>query len=283
MKDHFFGPVRAARPGRHRAFATSIILFFAVVTSGAHPASLKFVPMSILLDSEPRRASLTIINSGEDKVTLQLQLMKWSQDGRGRDVFEPSNDLVFYPRIVTIGAGKEATVRVGYDRAGQLPVEMAYRLFVQEIPVKKPGEKLVRIALRVGIPVFLPPKDPRPLLSYEDTRVSEGRLQVTFKNSGNAHSTIQAIDIAGLDEKGKEVFSKECAGWYVLPGTSRTFPVDVTQAECRGAKTLSVSGKAGAVIVRGQLDVDTATLAQLAASTQQGALDVEKLLQPEKQ
>jgi fimbrial chaperone protein len=281
MNDRLSGRGCAGRPCARSAFAALLLFLLAVLTSGAYPASLKFVPMSIVLDSEPRRAALTIINSGEEKVTLQLQLMKWSQDGRGQDVYEPSKDLVFYPQIVSIAAGKEGTVRVGFDQAVLFPVEKAYRLFVQELPVRKPGEKLVRIALRVGIPVFLVPKDPRPLLSYEDTRVSDGRFQVTFRNSGNAHSMIKTIRLEGRDEGGNEVFLKELDGWYVLPGTSRSFPVEVTREECRGAKTVSVNGKAGDVIVKGQFDVDAAALAQLAASGNQGKLDVEKLLRPE--
>jgi fimbrial chaperone protein len=283
MNGRLFGLCCAVRHCTGHAFAALFLFLLAVLTSGAYSASLKFVPMSILLDSEPRRAALTIINSGEEKVTLQLQLVKWSQDGQGRDVYEPSKDLVFYPQIVSIAAGKEGTVRVGFDQAVVFPVEKAYRLFVQELPVRKPGEKLVRIALRVGIPVFLAPKDPRPLLSYDRTTISDGRFQVAFKNSGNAHSMIQTITCAGLDEAGKEVFSKEVDGWYVLPGTSRSFPVEVTQEECQGAKTLSVNGKAGAVIVKGQFNVDAAALAQLAESRKQDKVDVEKLLHPAQQ
>jgi fimbrial chaperone protein len=263
--------------------AALTLILVAGLPSGAFSASLKFVPMSILLDSEPRRAALTIINSGEEKVTLQLQLMRWSQDRQGQDVYEPTKDLVFYPQILSIAAGKEGTVRVGYDQTGTLSVEKSYRLFVQELPVRKPGEKIVRIALRVGIPVFIAPKDPRPVLSYEDTRVADGRLQVTFKNSGNAHSMIQKIEVVGLDEADKMVFSKELSGWYVLPGISRAFPVEVSQEESKGAKTMKVQGTAGDDVVKGQFDVDAASLAELAATSTRGKLDVEKLAPPAQQ
>jgi fimbrial chaperone protein len=280
MDDLLCGLERRAVSRTLCAFAALLILLLAGLPSGAFGASLKFVPMSILLDSEPRRGTLTIINSGEEKVTLQLQLMKWGQDEKGRDFYEPTKDLVFYPQIVSIAAGKQGTVRVGYDKPGALSVEKSYRLFVQELPVRKPGEKVVRIALRVGIPVFIAPKDPRPLLSYEDTRVADGRLQVTFKNSGNAHSMIQKISVAGLDQTNKEVFSKELGGWYVLPGVSRAFPVDVAREDCLGAKTLRIQGMAGDVVVKGQFNVDAATCAQLAERGKQDKLDVGKFLPP---
>jgi fimbrial chaperone protein len=271
-----------APPRARHAFAALFILLLAGLPSGVFPASLKFVPMSILLDSEPKRGSLTIINSGEEKVTVQLQLMKWVQDAQGSDVYEPTKDLVFYPQIVSIAAGKEGTVRVGYDQPGPPSGERSYRLFVQELPVRKPGEKVVRIALRVGIPVFIAPKDPRPMLSYENTRIVDGRLQVMFKNSGNAHSLIQKVSVTGIDEAGKEVFAKEVGGWYVLPGISRAFPVEVAPGECQASKILKIQGTAGDVIVRGQFIVDAASCAQLMESGKQGKLDVEKLLSPAK-
>jgi fimbrial chaperone protein len=252
-------------------------------SSAVFSASLKFVPMSILLDSEPRRGALTIINSGDDKVTVQLQLMKWSQDAQGRDVYEPTRDLVFYPQIVSIAAGKEGIVRVGYDTPGAVSSEMSYRLFVQELPVRKPGEKIIRIALRVGIPVFIAPRESRPSLTCEDARIADGRLQATFKNSGNAHAMIQKIKVTGLDQSGTEVFSKELGGWYVLPGVSRPFPVEMAPEECRAAKVIKIQGTAGDVIARGQYDVDAGACAQLVESGTKGKLDLEKLLPPAKQ
>jgi fimbrial chaperone protein len=271
-----------APPRARLAFAALFILLLAGLPSGVFPASLKFVPMSILLDSEPMRGALTIINSGEEKVIVQLQLMRWVQDGQGSDVYEPTKDLVFYPQIVSIAAGKEGTVRVGYDQPGPPSGERSYRLFVQELPVKKPGEKVVRIALRVGIPVFIAPRNPRPVLSYENTRIADGQLQVMFKNSGNAHSVIQKISVTGLDEAGKEVFAKEVSGWYVLPGVSRAFPVEVAPGECQASKILKIQGTAGDVIVSGQFNVDAASCDQLMESGKQGKLDVEKLLSPAK-
>jgi fimbrial chaperone protein len=280
MNDRFRGLNHIALSRTRHAFAALCILLLAGWPSGVFAASLKFVPMSILLDSSQKRGALTIINSGDEKVTVQLQLMKWTQDGQGRDGYEPTKDLVFYPQIVSIAAGKEGTVRVGYDQQGSFSSERSYRLFVQELPVRKPGEKVVRIALRVGIPVFIAPRDPRPALSYEDFRIADGRLHVTFRNNGNAHSMIQKISVSGLDEAGREVFSRELGGWYVLPGVSRAFPIEVDPEECRAAKIIKIQGTAGDVIVRGQFNVDAASCAQLAQSGKPGKLDVEKLLPP---
>jgi hypothetical protein len=79
------------------------------------------------------------------------------------------------------------------------------------------------------------------------------------------------------------VFSKELSGWYVLPGVSRAFPVEVSQEESKGAKRMKVQGTAGDEVVKGQFDVDAASLAQLAATSTRGKLDVQKLAPPAQQ
>ena len=263
----------------HRC-APAFIMLFACVPPGAFAASLQFVPMSILLDSEQKRGTLRIMNRGEEKVTVQLQMMKWEQDSLGEDVYEPTKDLVFYPQIVTIGAGKEGVIRVGYERTGPALEEKSYRLFVQELPVSEPGKNVIKIALKVGIPVFLASKNPRPLLSYEDARIENGRLQVRIKNSGNTHAIVQKINVTGLDEDGAIVFSKESSGWYVLPGISRAFSFDVAPEECRKASIMQIAGTAGDQPLRGQFNVDKASCAQLEESGGKGKLDMDKLPPP---
>ena len=242
----------------------------------AFAASLRFVPMMVVLDSEPRRGTLTIINAGEEKVTVQLQLMKWSQVEDGKDIYEPTKDLVFYPQIVSISPGKQGLVRIGYEPAGALSVERSYRLFVQELPVSTPGKNIIKVAMRVGIPVFIPPKDPHPALSMGDARVESGIFQVTIRNSGNSHSVIERLTISGLDAGGRETFNKELNGWYVLPGAARSFPIDVSPEDVRKSRFLRIAGTTKSEPVEGKFNVDERWSALLAEG-------VEKRKQAEKE
>ncbi len=227
-------------------------------------ASLQFVPMSIVLDSEPRRTSLTIVNTGSETVTVQLQMMRWAQDELGRDIYEPTKDLVFYPQIAAIEAGKQAIVRVGYQSVDAPHVEKTYRLFVQELPVAKPGEMAIKVLMRVGIPVFIPPKDAHPIVTMPDARVADGKLLVTIRNSGTSHALVEKIAIRSIDDGGRTVAFRELTGWYVLPGVSRQFPIGLTSEEFSTAARLLISCAAAELKLEGQFILDEQSRAQLA-------------------
>jgi len=258
----------------HRALFAALL--FALPLTASAAAMLKFVPAMIVLDSEPRRGTLTIMNAGEEKVTVQLQIMKWSQDQDGKDIYEPTKDLVFYPQIVSIGPGKQGIVRVGYEPAGALSVEKSYRLFVQELPVSAPGKNIIKITMRVGIPVFIPPKDPHPALSMGNARVESGIFQVTIGNKGNSHSMIERIAISGLDAGGRETFNKELSGWYVLPGAARSFAIDLPPEDVGKSRFLKITGTAKSESVEGKFDVDEHWSALLAEGVEKRKQQAEK-------
>jgi fimbrial chaperone protein len=243
-------------------------------------ASFNVAPSLVALDSDTRRAALTVTNSGDEQVIIQLQLMKWSQDEQGRDVYEPTKGLVFYPQILTLEAGKAKVVRVGYEEAVVPAEEMTYRLFLQDLPVKKPGENTLQISLRVAIPIFLAPRQSAQKLSVESIQIAEGKLQVRVRNSGNNHFLAQEIKVTGLDEKGSEVFAKGISGWYILPRILRSFPVEIFREDCQKVKTLKVSVTGGSVSLAGQLTVDQAATAQLAGRHDKKPQDENKLLTP---
>jgi fimbrial chaperone protein len=243
---------------------TLLACFLALLPGSIFAASLRFIPLAVMLDSEPRRGTLTIVNAGDEKVTVQLQLMKWSQGADGADVYEPTKDLVFYPQIFSISAGKQGIVRVGYETVGAFSVEKSYRLFVQELPTTTPGKSVVKVAMRVGIPVFVVPKDPLPTLSMERARVESGIFLVTIANSGNSHAMIERIVVSGLDAGGKPTFKKELNGWYVLPGSSRSFPIDLPPDDVGKSRLLEITGTTKTGTVEGKFDVDEHWSAMLA-------------------
>ena len=258
-----------------------LALLFALMCAGGFAASLRLVPMSIILDSEPRRGTLTIMNTGEEKVTLQLQMMSWAQDAHGIDVYSATKDIVFFPQIMTIGPGKEGLVRVGYEPAGPLDAEKTYRLFVQELPISTPGETAIKIALRVGIPLFITPREPHVALAMGEVSMMDGKLAVTIANNGSSHSMVQKIAVVGFDSGGREVFSHESTGWYVLSGASRAFSLDISAEECQKATSLTVTGTTGDASVEGKFDVQAGWSAQLAESSRKADAERERLKLPE--
>ncbi len=256
-------------------------LFLVFTSADGSAASFRILPASIVLDSEPRRATLALANTGEEKVTVQLQMMSWAQDANGRDIYSPTKELVFFPQILTIGPGKDGLIRVGYEPAGPLATEKTYRLFVQELPISNPGENAIKTVLRIGVPVFITPKEPKAALTMREVRMEDGKLAVTIVNSGTSHSRIQKIAFVGLDSGGNEVFSHESAGWYVLSGASRAFPLDISAEECQKATSLKVTSTAGdATIVEGTYNVLADWSARLEESSKKAEAEKDRLSLP---
>jgi fimbrial chaperone protein len=97
----------------------------------------------------------------------------------------------------------------------------------------------------------------------EGIGVSNGKLQVGIRNTGNRHALIPSFKISGLDAGGAEVFTKDIAGWYVLPGAVRRFALDLTAEECGRIKVLKTAVAAGDARLETTLDIDETVCAQL--------------------
>ncbi len=222
----------------------------------AAAGNFKASPIRLYLDSKTKTAVLKVTNDGEEKVTVQLEAVQWQQDENGKDIYQPTKDIIFFPKIGDIEKGEEKIVRVGYEGKKNDAVEKTYRLMVQELPVSKPGEVAIKMAIRLGIPVFIKPVKEIQGRSIEGMSLSEGAVLVKVKNSGNSHLIISRLRARGLDSEGKEAFVKEAAGWYVLSGRTRAFAVDVPKEECLKAEEIKVEAEIERGLLEGKFAVD---------------------------
>lgn len=225
-----------------RFFLIGIILgFFLLIHAPVSAGSFKAVPVKVFLDAQTKTTVLSVLNQGDERVTIQLDAKSWQQDDTGKDLYGETRDIIFFPKIATIEKGQEQIIRIGYQGM-QETREKTYRLFMQELPVSKPGEMALKLALTLSIPVFVKPaKEGAPDWTAEGAGLSEETLRVKVRNSGNKHIMVSKIRAAGLDDSGKEVFSADAAGWYTLAGTAKIFQVPVAYESCLKIKTLQVT------------------------------------------
>ena len=230
--------------------------FLLFLPSLVFAGSFRVVPIKLYLDARSKTEVLKILNEGDKKVTVQLNAKGWSQDETGKDVYEEKKDIVFFPKITDIEKGEERIVRVGYQGKTAASVEKTYRLFLAELPVVKPGELALKFALRLSIPIFVKPQKEIKEWAIDGLKLSEKTLTVKVKNSGNTHISVSKITAMGFDDSGKEVFSREIAGWYALAGGSKPFAVGVSREECMGVKTIKVTVEVKKTTKESTLDVD---------------------------
>jgi fimbrial chaperone protein len=194
--------------------------------------SFSVSPPRVHLSADQRTAIVSVANVGNEKAVVQVGAYVWGQDENGADSYQRSNDLVIFPKIVTIERGEEKTVRIGYPGPAIVDRERTMRLFFEELPISGPGEPAVRMALKFGVPVFLEPKKVSAGGRIDSVGLVDGAIAVRFRNDGNTHLFVKEVAIVGEDSTGARSFSRQQAGWYVLAGATRAFLVPVDPQEC---------------------------------------------------
>ncbi len=135
-------------------------------------------------------------------------------------------------------------MRVAYKGAPAGGRERTYRIFVEELPVRKPDQTRLTLALKLGMPVFIQPAQGRDEWQIEALGLEKGRARVAIRNDGNRHLIVRDIAAQGIDAGGNEVFAEEIGGWYVLSGAARPFFAPIAREACVKLEALRVSVRA---------------------------------------
>lgn len=200
----------------------------------------RVIPIRLDFDQKTKSGVVTLHNDGDTPLNLQMQATVWSQDAEGKDVYQPSEDLVFFPRIMTVPPKENRVVRAGI-RVPAVSVEKTYRLFIEELPeAKKEAGTAVAIALRFGVPVFAAPLQPQMRGEINGAVVIGGQLQAEVRNAGNVHFRIRSLRIVGRDAAGIEVLQQKADGWYLLAGAVRRYAVPLPDDGCRKVAELEL-------------------------------------------
>ncbi|MFC1855474.1 molecular chaperone [Thermodesulfobacteriota bacterium] len=206
----------------------------------AFAGSFKTVPLKLYMEAKTKSTNLKIVNTSEETLNLQLKSVKWTQNENGQDNYEPTKDILFFPKMLTIEKGDSQIVRVGYKGKQVITDEQTYRLFVKELPVAKPGEQVLKMALNIGLPVFIKPAEGTIKMSLEEAKLANDMLVVKIKNSGTSHFVVSKVHATGFDASGSESFKAEQPGWYVLPGISKYFSVKIPRDGCLNTSDIKI-------------------------------------------
>lgn len=189
----------------------------------AQCGALSVAPIRLELSASALTASLTVTNTGTESSVVQLEVTAWSQQ-RGQDVYTPTRELLATPPIFTLPPGGSQIVRVGLRRAPDTRSERAYRLFLQEIPPPPEiGSTELRVALRIGVPIFVPTSPAGPKLQIHARRGSHDEWLFSFDNVGNTHVRLSEMALSTVGEKNPLISQR--MGAYLLPGSQRTWSI----------------------------------------------------------
>ncbi|MDD5223619.1 MAG: fimbria/pilus periplasmic chaperone [bacterium] len=236
-----------------------IYLFLFLVPFLTFAGSFKVLPMKVFLDQKKNAEKIIVKNESENDLTLQLSIFNWKQDNKANDVYEPTENIIITPKILTLKKGEERVIRVGYVKYSE-EKELSYRIYLEEISAEKPGVMGLKMLLKVGIPIFITSAKEKPAGVIEGVEIQNGKIKANVKNNGNSHLFLTSIKAVGDDGNGKDLFQQDLKGWYLLPGVSKTYLFDIPGNVCRKLKTITIDAKA-----------DVGTIARRKASLNESA------------
>src|SRR6266513_6406857 len=146
--------------GRMRkSFAQAVVVLGLVLQAGTLAASAFQVTPVRVTFSGPSSTLLTLKNESDQPLRFQISSFVWSQDPKGAMQLGPTEDIVFFPALLSLNPGEERKVRVAATVAAT-DVEKTYRIFFEELPPLVKPENAgaqVRILTKMGIPIFVSP------------------------------------------------------------------------------------------------------------------------------
>ena len=202
-----------------------IFLAAAVMARGqvalAQAPALQVSPVMVHMMPGEMATTLSVTNAGDSETTVQLRTFLWRQDN-GADLLTQTDNLEVSPPITEIPAGQTQVFRLVLRTPASGP-EASYRVLLDQLPAaSQPG--MVRIALRVSIPVFAASSTATADDVVWHIGAQYGHAFLVGVNQGTQHARIlnPVLKAAGR----LSTAARPQHGPYILPGASQTWLID---------------------------------------------------------
>jgi fimbrial chaperone protein len=219
----------------------ALALLLAAAGAPARAGELDVNPVLVELSRAEKSAVVTIRNRGQEPARYQIALYGWDQSSSGEMKLADTQDIVAFPRTLSLAPGEARIVRVG-AAVPFGPVEKAYRLFIEEMPppAKPDAASKVQVLSRIGLPVFLAPERALEKAEIADLRVAAGKVEFALRNPGNVRIRPPAVKLVAEDAAGKAVHEQPLEAWYVLAGGERRYSVALPPEHCAGVRSVTI-------------------------------------------
>lgn len=213
----------------------SIVVIVALTPFWAFGGSLQISPVRISLTVEKPIAVMTLQNNSDTTSVIQIETVSWQQS-MGEDIYTPTREILVTPPIFSVPPGATQIVRVGLQRHSDTSSELAYRLFLQEVPSAINKEGQVKVVLRFGIPIFVSSRDiiHKKPLEWRAVITSNNALDIEALNPGNAHVQISKFSLIDTSDPG--LIAEHSGMEYLLPNQKRFWTIRTIKALSVGTR-----------------------------------------------
>ena len=163
----------------------------------AHAATFTVEPTQIMLSGRTTSVLLTLRNESTEALRFELSAFTWAQSPSGEMQLEATEDVVFFPSLLTVAPGESRRVRVG-SATSSAAREKSYRIFVEELPPANRQGTGVRVLTKMGIPIFVAPSKEVAAATLSGLDLQNGALRFTLTNDGTVHFLPRDVRIKGF-------------------------------------------------------------------------------------
>jgi fimbrial chaperone protein len=199
-------------------------------------AAITVSPTRIELSAHHPVATLEVRNEGDESVTMQLEKTAWTQEG-GVDVYSSSAALIATPSVFELAPHGSQILRIALRDPSRTD-ERAYRLYADEVSVSALTSTGLRMALRIGIPIFAVQATGMPRLNASVDADSGGGAIISLRNDGSHFA--RAIRVQATDPSGAVLWQSP-SPTYVLAKGEHQYRVDTDAAALLRSPSLQLS------------------------------------------
>lgn len=208
-----------------------------LAAGSAQAGTFQVSPVRLPLSATTTSGLLKVKNESNEQLRFQVTAFSWAQGPDGAMQLAPTQDVVFFPAMLTLKPGESRNIRVGAVVTPG-PVEKTYRVFVEELPPlgDQANPNAIRVRMRMGIPIFLEAAAPAATPKLDALAVSGQKVSFALMNTGTAHFFTKRVHVAALGGDGKPLFERDLPAWYVLGGGLRSYALELPQSACASTR-----------------------------------------------
>lgn len=207
-------------------------------------ADISVKPIVVVLNTHDRSSSLELENASDKNLRVQITAYRWSQRNGSVDEMTPTDDIIVFPTLLSIGKGQHRSARVGTSLSSGVK-EGTYRLVIEELPEAQPATERFKarplvVRTKLVLAAFVSPVKPEAKASLEGVSIAHGTMHLHLLNSGNAHYTIKDINLIGLGAGDSPVFNAPLVAGYILPGADFEMTYSILASNCAQLRQIVV-------------------------------------------
>lgn len=234
-----------------------LCLLVSVWSFSVRAADVTLMPVTVKLDRTNDRATVPVVNNGQEPVLMQAEAISWTRVG-GIDLDGPTSDLIVNPPVFTVQPGQTQVLRLGLRRSPELTQEATYRIVLGEVPMPRPSDVLnvagsVRVLVALRVPVYVAPAQVKRSEQWKVSPAGNGELLAQVVNTGNVHLKVAELRLAGEGGQALAAVAQKGSHSVIFPGEQRSFRLparpEATQMLVQtdqGLQTVALNDMAGA-------------------------------------